>query len=234
MSRNELADPIRRGLIPAAILAMVAAHGLVRAHELAPAPVSGFELPQPKSLKGFTLRNHLGADFSSHDLAGRWSFVFFGFTHCPDVCPTALKQLQELMAGIRASSNRIPTQTVLISIDPARDTTARLASYVANFGPHVVGVNGSNALIDALADQFRVKYEIAAGSNRAGRGYVFDHTASVSLVGPDRRLYAVFTLPVRMEQVRDQVLRIASKHRAEVCPTLVLRTDVVLCAGMTT
>lgn len=198
-----------------------------------PAPINGFELPEPKALQALALHTHTGAPFLTKDLSGRWSFVFFGFTHCPDVCPTTLAELRRVRAAIGSARDTAPNRVLFATIDPARDTDARLAEYIARFGTGVTAINGSAAAIKTFADQFRVKYEIAPAGSTTTRGYVLDHTASVSLVGPDGRLYAVFTLPLRTQAVADDVLRIHSKHRAAICPTVNGRIDSLTCVART-
>ena len=101
------------------------------------------------------------------------------------------------MGGARDTA---PTRVLFVTIDPARDTDARLAEYIGRFAPGVTALNGSVGAIKTFADQFRVKYEIAGNGKGTKGGYLFDHTASVSLVGPDARLYAVFPLPLVPKQ----------------------------------
>jgi FtsP/CotA-like multicopper oxidase with cupredoxin domain len=102
--------------------------GRAGAHKIEPAPISGFELPQSKALQPFALRTSTGSVFSADSLRGRWSLLFFGFTHCPDVCPTALYQLQETRAEIGRQREPTPSQIVFVTIDPERDTAARMLS----------------------------------------------------------------------------------------------------------
>ena len=223
----------RRTLLIVAITSAVMARRDAQSHTIQPAPINGFELPEPKALHGSSLHTHTGVPFSSKDLGGRWSFVFFGFTHCPDVCPTTLADLHRVRAAIGAARETAPSRVLFVTIDPARDTDARLAGYVQRFGPGVTALNGSAGAIKSFADQFRVKYEIA-GNGKATKGaYLVDHTASVSLVGPDAQLYAVFTLPLRPQAVANDVLRIHAKHRADLCPNVSGRHDTLTCIAKT-
>ena len=223
----------RRTLLVAAIAWGITARRDAESHTIQPAPINGFELPEPKALQASSLRTHTGVPFSSKDLGGRWSLVFFGFTHCPDVCPTTLADLRRVRAAIGAARDAAPSRVLFVTIDPARDTDARLAEYIGRFGPGVTALNGSAGAIKTFADQFRVKYEIAGNGKATKGGYLFDHTASVSLVGPDARLYAVFTLPLRTQAVANDVLRIHAKHRADLCPNVSGRNETLTCIAKT-
>jgi len=169
-------------------------------------------------LQPFTLRTGERAPFTERDLRGQWSFVFFGFTSCPDVCPTTMLEVRDVRERLASTKDAPPTRVLFVSIDPARDGPSRLSDYAARFGPGVTAATANDANVRAFADQFRVKYEVSKAGGPAAPGYLFDHTASVSLVGPDARLYAVFTLPLRTREVATDVQRIHAKHRASVCP----------------
>ena len=211
---------MRRAILVGAAGACVAPFAAI-AHDLpGSAPISGFELPQPKPLQPFTLRTGERDTFTDRDLRGRWSLVFFGFTSCPDVCPATMLEVREVRERLASSKDAVPMRVLFVSIDPARDTPARLADYASRFGPGVIAATSTEAGVRAFADQFRVKYEVSTPRAKLAAGYLFDHTASVSLVGPDARLYAVFTLPLRIREVAADVQRIHARHRAEVCPSV--------------
>ena len=196
----------RRTFLASAAAALAGhAVGTAWAHEVKPAPISGFELPQPMALTPFRLIDHRGAPFDPASLTERWTFLLFGFTHCPDVCPTTLAQIVETRSRIALRRERIATAGVFVTIDPARDTRERLAGYVAGFGSDLVGVTGKPDELQAFAKQFRIRSTPTAPVG--AQTYLFDHTASVSLLGPDARLHAIFTLPLRAEKVADDVAR---------------------------
>lgn len=94
-------------------------------------------------------------------------------------------------------------------------------------------MRGSERATRRFADQFRIRYELAAGGNAAKRDYLFDHTASVSLIGPDGNLYAIYTLPLRSDAVAADVIRIHAKHRPVVCPVIGGQGESATCAGRT-
>jgi protein SCO1 len=223
----------RRTLLTSALAALCARHGSAWSHAIEPAPVSGFELPIPRPVQPFSLRTHTGMPFGEKDLRARWSFLFFGFTHCPDVCPTTLVELHQIRLAIDAGREVVPSALLFVTIDPVRDTEPLLKEYVDRFGTGITGLRGSGSATKQFADQFRVRYEIAAGGKASKSDYLFDHTASVSLIGPDGRLYAIYTLPLRTSAVADDVARIHAKHRAAVCPAVSGRGASLICTGRT-
>lgn len=128
-----------------------------------------------------------GAAFDASRLRGRWSLVFFGFTSCPEICPTTLATLarfaQAPASGVGAGS----TQVVFVSVDPGTDTPQRIAEYLKNFDARFVGVTGSS---DALAG-----FAAAAGAGYAASGASMDHSTSVFVVDPQGRLAGVLLHP---------------------------------------
>lgn len=165
------------------------------------AATPGFELPKPKALPAFELFDHRGNSFDRRRFEGRWTLVLFGYTSCPDICPTTLAALAELQRQWARLDASPPADVALVSIDPKRDTQARLAAYVAQFGPNITGLRGSAAQVERLAEPLRVRHSQA-------HDMTIDHTGSVSLIGPDARLYAVYTLPLQPARAAADVLRI--------------------------
>jgi protein SCO1/2 len=207
VSRNDRCSPIspaRRAFIAGVLAALAAPRA--SAHSAKPAPIAGFELPEPMQLADFRLSDHRGRAFTKQSLRDRWTMLLFGFAQCPDVCPTALAQMAETRRAVGALDPRSAIGGVFVTIDPKRDSLAQLASYVARFDPAFIGVTGDVKSIRALAEQFRVRYEPAAG-----KPYLFDHTASVSLIGADARLYAIFSLPLAPARVAGDIVRLQGR-----------------------
>jgi protein SCO1 len=153
-----------------------------------PQLASGTWLPQAKTLADFQLTDTDGHPFTRRDLSGAPTLVFFGFTHCPDVCPTTLLKLAQ--AKRRAA---LPALRVLfISIDPQRDTPAVLARYVHAFDPQFRGLSGDPEVIARLAAEFGVAVNRV---DLPGGDYTMDHTAAVFLVDDSAQIVAIFTPP---------------------------------------
>lgn len=189
-----------RSVALAAVVAIVAIAGgvLLARAMLGGGSVGQLELVKatllnpPRPLPGFTLTDHTGATFDQARLKDRWSLLFFGFTHCPDVCPTTLgmlAQTEKELAGLPAAQR---PQIVLVSVDPQRDTPEQLASYVRFFSPSFTGVTGSQEAIDTFTRALGVPVAISALANG---DYTVDHSAAIFLVDPNGALRALFSTP---------------------------------------
>lgn len=149
-------------------------------------------LTPPRPLPDFELLDQSGAAFDPARLKNRWSLLFFGFTHCPDVCPTTLgvlAQAEKSLADLPA--DRRP-QVILVSVDPKRDTPQQLASYVKFFSPAFTGVTGTQQSIDAFTRSLGVPVMITPTANG---DYTVDHSAAIFLIDPDGAMRALFSTP---------------------------------------
>ena len=149
--------------------------------------------PQPKPVPEFSLTRSDGKAFTPGGLRGRWTLVFFGFTHCPDVCPTTLGTLREVRALLDASPAKAPVQMLFVSIDPARDDPATLGKYTAFFSPSIIAATADDASLQAFTRALGVVYMRAPGG--ADDNYNMDHTASLLVIDPEARLHALIRPP---------------------------------------
>jgi protein SCO1 len=158
----------------------------------APATEAAAVYAAPRPLPAFELLAHDGSRFDRARLLGHYSLLFFGFSNCPDLCPTTLAELartERLLADLPAV--RRPA-VVLISVDPARDTPEVLGRYVPHFDPDFVGVTGPDAAVAVLATALGAAYQKGAETDGS---YAVDHTAALFLIDPEARLVAVFPTP---------------------------------------
>lgn len=132
----------------------------------------------------FTLLDQDGRRVTEKDFLGKYMLVFFGYTYCPDVCPTELQVMSAALDQLGAEAERI--QPVFVSIDPARDTPEVLKAYVGNFNPRLLGLTGTPEEVAAMAKAYRVYYA-KAGSNGSSTDYLMDHSSIIYLMGPDGR-----------------------------------------------
>ena len=137
----------------------------------------------------FHLEDQNGKPVSDQDMKGRPFLVFFGFTHCPDVCPTTLFDLSQLLRQLGPDADR--TGALFITVDPERDTPAVMKDYLSNFDPHLRGLTGDQASIDAATRAYRV---YAKKVPLPGGDYTMDHTALVYLMDKDGQFVAPFDL----------------------------------------
>jgi protein SCO1 len=156
--------------------------------------------PDPKPLTAFALTDDKNRVFDLVSLKGKWSFLFFGFTHCPDICPTTLAVLARARDNIAENTvGAEDIQIVFISVDPNRDTVSKLRQYVDYFDTSFLGVTGDNAEIGNLAGQLGAAYQVAITPGM--EDYPVYHTAAVFLLDPRARYHAVFTPPHDAEAI---------------------------------
>lgn len=189
----------KRSALPFVIIAVVAAivgAGVALslrddATQAAPPPptlAAGTHLPAARSLQDFNLLDQDGQPTTLADLRGRPSLLFFGFTQCPDVCPTTLALLSTALQRASAPNLRV----VLVSVDPERDTPQRLGAYVRAFDASFTGLTGSLEEVEKLARQLGVA---AVRVPRPGGDYTIDHSAALLWLDRDARLTTIFTPP---------------------------------------
>ncbi len=151
--------------------------------------------PEFRPLAPFTLSSDSHGPITENSLRDRWTFVFFGYLSCPDVCPNTLHELNRLWSRLRDETGADPEQVQVwfVSVDPNRDSTARLATYVAHFNRHFVGATAGKGQIDRLARQFGAGYEFEP--ELAPGHYLVAHTSAIFLVDPHGRAVANFSQP---------------------------------------
>jgi protein SCO1 len=195
----------RARLLLAAAAGCAAFAGFWLAHQLdreAPQLASGTWLPRAKAVADFHLLDASGRPFSRQDLTGTPALVFFGFTHCPDVCPTTLLKL----ARIRRAAIVPDLRVLFVSVDPQRDTAPVTAKYVHAFDAAFEGLTGDAAAIRSLAANFSVAFnrvELPDGD------YTMDHSAVVFLLDRQARIVAIFTPPFEVQAFAADLKRAA-------------------------
>ncbi len=160
-----------------------------------PAELQGVLRPDFKVLQPFKLTDHNNAQFNRERLQGKWTFVFFGYTSCPDICPAALAVMNSVQGLLEDETGDVHTnvQVVFISVDPERDTTELLANYVPYFNKKFIGATADKTEIDRLVQQFGAGY-IIEPETTPGQ-YNVAHTSAIFLVDPSARIVASFSQP---------------------------------------
>ena len=183
-----------RPLFAIVALAALTAGGWFAYRHTAPPPLprTATVLPAPADLPEFSLVDGQGNAFDRDALRDHWSLLFFGFTHCPDVCPLTLQVLATARLALDASGFEPLPQIVFVSVDPERDTAAVVRDYAAHFGAGTIGVTGDMAELRRLTDGLGIFFQKSAGESG---NYGVDHSAVVLLVGPDARFHALFGTP---------------------------------------
>jgi protein SCO1/2 len=189
----------RYWMIVVAIALAAAVAGMYLASQLgrpaAPALASGTAFPEPMPLQPFSLVDVHGAPVTPEALRGHPTLVFFGFTNCPDVCPTTLALLASVQKQLAASEPALAgLKVALITVDPERDTPEQLGKYISAFGGDLIGLTGSAPEIVKAQKSFGVA---ASRADLPGGGYNVDHSATVFVLDTQARRVAVFTPPLR-------------------------------------
>jgi protein SCO1/2 len=152
----------------------------------------------PRDVGDFALTDHRGKPFTPAALEGQWTLLFFGFTYCPDVCPTTMAFLDQFVGELQGTEAE-DTQVVMISVDPERDTVAQLASYVPFFNPDFTGVTGEFLDLFRLATALNTPFRKAPGQ---GDDYQVDHSANVVLINPRGHYHGFFKAPLDLAKMK--------------------------------
>ena len=153
-------------------------------------------LPEPAQVAGFQLQTQTGAPFGAQDLAGNWSYLFFGFTHCPHLCPTTLAVLAEAEPQIKALPEGDKFRALFISVDPARDDAAAIATYLARFSDGFLGLHGDPS--ETLKIARNVDVAFATLPDGQG-GLTVEHSGHIVLIDPDGRYRGFIKAPHRSD-----------------------------------
>jgi cytochrome oxidase Cu insertion factor (SCO1/SenC/PrrC family) len=153
----------------------------------------------------FALTDEAGKRVTDKDFRGRYLLVFFGFTNCPDVCPSALQVMAAALDKLGPKGQKITP--VFITVDPERDTPAQLATYVKSFHPRLIGLSGTPAEIEAVTKSYRV-YVKKVADPKSSAGSTFDHSAIIYLMGPDGAYLAHFTHASNVEAMAERLAKL--------------------------
>jgi protein SCO1/2 len=208
---------MQRTLIAAVAVAgiltgVVAAHYFHRAERAPPVLERAVLFEETRPLPAFALLDQSGRAFDPARLRGQWTFLFFGFVNCPDICPTTLATL----AAVRREVADLPAadvpQVALVSVDPGRDTPEVLARYVAHFDPSFTGVTGTAEAIEVLTRSLGVA--VIIGPAAPDGSYSVDHSAAIFLVDPGAEVAALFGAPHEARAIAQDYRRIVAARRA--------------------
>lgn len=152
----------------------------------------------PRDLGDFALLDHHGEAFTPERLEGQWTLVFFGFTHCPDICPTTMSFLNQFMQQLKGTE-AADTRVIMVTVDPARDTPEQLAQYVPFFNPEFVGVTGEFLDVHRFATALNTPFRKVPKEDGA---YDVDHGGNVMVINPRGDYHAFFRTPLDMARMK--------------------------------
>ncbi|HEX7027883.1 MAG TPA: SCO family protein [Gammaproteobacteria bacterium] len=194
---------------PAFLFIVLFAAWMLAQHYSQPALANAVLYPETsREIRPFRLIDHNNRVFDNQRLLGKWSFVFFGYTRCPDVCPLTLQTLGRVAELLEEPNNNV--QFIFVSVDPARDSNIHLKNYVGYFDPDFVGVTGEESELvtfsKALGGVFGRDDEPGSGS------YTVSHSAQLFLINPDAERYALLPHPHQAEVIIDDFYTIRSHY----------------------
>jgi protein SCO1/2 len=152
----------------------------------------------------YLLQDPNGRSVTSEDFRGRFQLIAFGYTYCPDVCPTTLVEMAAILKQLGDQADRL--QPIFITVDPERDTAKVLKTYTEFFDPRILGLTGSPALVRRAADNFRIRY--AKVREPGSENYAVDHSAGMILLGPDGQFIRKFAFATPVEEISGQLREI--------------------------
>jgi len=202
-----------------AVVAAIAAAVLYLSQPAAPArPVpeelTNVILPEARPIEPFSLTDTRERPFNLESLEGKWSFLFFGYTHCPDICPTTLSTLRLMAKDLQKTPKYYDnTRYMFISVDPKRDSLKHLKEYVGYFHPDFLGATGSKAQIDKLAKQVGAVYMF--DGDTSGDDYIVNHSATIVLIDPKGRWVARFNPPHKASELAAEYRRLRDYYQQQ-------------------
>lgn len=173
---------------------------------------------KPRIFREFNLVDHDGKPFPASRLQGKWTLLFFGFTYCPDICPTTLGTLNKMYIDLAKQGTAADVQVVLVSVDPARDTSEKLREYVHYFNPAFIGLRGEFMDTQKFATDLNAGFTKVPGS---GDNYLIEHSGNIVLVNPYGHYHGFFKPPfdpVRLRLAFDSVRTQFRRDFGDVSP----------------
>ncbi len=158
----------------------------------------------------YLLQDPNGRSVTSEDFRGRWQLISFGYTYCPDICPTTLVEMAAILKLLDAKAAKL--QPIFITIDPERDTGPALKTYTEFFDPRILGLTGSPALIRRAADNFKIRYAKVRELGTTDKNYAVDHSAGMILLGPDGQFIKKFAFAMPVEAITAQISGFMDAH----------------------
>lgn len=206
----------RRHVALAAVAALAAGLGaavfVFRDTPRAPPAIGGYLLAEPRALPPVELVDENDQRFTPNQFAGHWSFVYFGYTYCPDICPLALLELAAVKERLADTGITAPIEYYLVSVDPQRDTPARLKEYVQYFDPAFHGLTGPFDALFTLSRAAESLFFIPPGQDPDA--YLVSHSNNVVLLNPAGHLHAIFTSPHTPDQLASDFVSVAAHYAA--------------------
>lgn len=170
----------------------------------------GYVLDEPRPLPAFQLVDEKGISFSETDFEDQWSLLYFGFTYCPDICPSAMAVMAQIKQGVDSQAP-LENRYYLVSVDPERDTPERIGEYVSYFDPEFHGLTGDFAQLDIITRAAGAVYKVPEAPENDD--YLVAHSSTLTLIDPQGRVHAIFTSPFDPVRIAADISQIHDRFR---------------------
>ncbi len=168
-------------------------------------------LPNPKPLTGVEFIDHTGNPFTKEQLMGRWSIVFFGFTNCPDICPSTMHLLKQVKQNLSDAGKWGNYQVMMITVDPERDSSELLGKYVPYFDPEFIGLRNNLDATTEFAKQLGILF--VSHQKEGQENYEVDHGASIILINPNAEMAGVISAPHKLDEISGDLILLADHFK---------------------
>ena len=175
--------------------------------------VKAILLPNPKTISGVNFADHHNKPFTSAQLKGKWSILFFGFTNCPDICPTTMHTLKQVKATLSNENRWGNYQVIMVSVDPKRDTPERLATYVPFFDSEFIGITGNLETTTNFAKQLGILF--VAHDDEGAETYDVDHSTALIIMNPKGEMAGIISTPHKVDEISQDLITIANYYQQD-------------------
>lgn len=177
-----------------------------------PLPLLSTLRPESKPLSEFSLIDQFGKEFTLDRLRGKWTFIFFGYTACPDICPTTLIEMTKVantLAGEKLQKNDI--HFIFVSVDPKRDDVESMKKFIAYFNSDFIGLTGSQSQLDNLMQQLNIL--AVREKSTSPDSYTMGHSSSIKLIDPQAEWLASFSPPHNGNEIAEKLILIRDYYK---------------------
>lgn len=180
---------------------------------ITPINVHGTIVKKPKNVTNFSLTSSDGENFDDSKLLGQWSMLFFGYTRCPDICPTTLNTLSGMYKQLNSLPQNKKPRVIFVSIDPEHDTSNQANKYSKYFNNNFIGLSGKRNQINQLSKSLGVVAQKVDLKNSDGdeQAYVYDHSSTLYIINPKGQLQAILTAPHKSDNLATDYKNIVTK-----------------------
>ncbi len=209
-------NPLLKKALPVLICVFAIGIGVMTALTAKKPPekleISGFAFPEPKALVDIHLIDQDTEAFTEEAFKDSWTFVYVGYTFCPDACPMSLTTMNQIHGILDKQQNAENLQLLLVSVDPQRDSPERLLEYTRYFNDSFLAATGTDPNIKDFTTQVSAIYSLP--DDRSDPNYLVDHSSSIILINPEAKVHAIFTPPQSASDLAEDFVKLKERYRS--------------------